>query len=70
MTSQPGKHTIAMYMLPSISRSKENRKMKSGQLIEHNMRNISFEKSYTICGGETIPRLFSIKSQLIITLNQ
>ena len=29
--------------------------MKFRQLIEHNMRNIFLEKSYTKCGGETIP---------------
>ena len=32
--------------------------MKFGQLIERNMRNIFLEKSYTKCGGETIPRPF------------
>ena len=39
MTSQPGKQTIAIYILPSISKSKDNQTMKSGQLIEYNMRN-------------------------------
>ena len=29
--------------------------MKFGQLIEYNMWNIFVEKSYTKCGGETIP---------------
>ena len=28
---------------------------KFGQLIEYNMRKILLEKSYTLCGGETIP---------------
>ena len=42
--------------------------MKSGQLIEHNMRNI-FQKSYTKCGGETSPRPFSELS-LNISLDQ
>ena len=32
--------------------------MKFGQLIEDNMINIFLEKSYTKCGGETIPGLF------------
>ena len=32
--------------------------MKFGQLIEYIMRNIFREKSYTKCGGETIPRPF------------
>ena len=29
--------------------------MKLGQLTEYNTRNIFLEKSYTKCGGETIP---------------
>ena len=33
--------------------------MKFGQLIEYNKRNISVEKSYTKCAGETIPRPLS-----------
>ena len=33
--------------------------MKFGQLIEYNMRNIFYEKSFSKCGGETIPRPFS-----------
>ena len=35
-----------------------NEAMKFGQLIKYNMRIIFLEKSYTKCGGETIPRLF------------
>ena len=35
--------------------------MKVGQLIEYNMKNIFVKKSYTTCGGENIPRLFSKK---------
>ena len=46
MTSQPGYQTIAMHILPSISRSKDNETMKFGQLIEYNIRNIFVEKSY------------------------
>ena len=34
MTSQPGKQTIAIHMLPNISRSKGNQTMRFGQLIE------------------------------------
>ena len=70
MTSQPGKRTIATYILPNISRSKDNQTMKFSQLMEYNMRNIFIEKSYTKCGGETIPRLFSKKSNWSISLNQ
>ena len=44
--------------------------MKFGQLIECNMRDIFLEKSYTECGGETSPRLFSEKLKLSISLDQ
>ena len=70
MTSQPGQQTIVIRILPSISRSKGNPTMKFGQLIEYNLRNIFLEKSYTKCGGETIPRPFSKKSKLSISLDQ
>ena len=40
------------------------------QLIEYNMINSFFEKSYTKGGGDTIPRLFSKKSKLSISLDQ
>ena len=60
MTSQPGKQKITIHILPNISRSNGNQTMKYGQLIEYNMRNIFFEKSYTKCGGETITRHFSM----------
>ena len=44
--------------------------MKSGELIEYNMRNIFVEKTLTKFGGETIPRSFSEKSKLSISLDQ
>ena len=44
--------------------------MKFGQLIEYNMRNISVEKSFTKCAGETIPRPLPKKSKLSISLDQ
>ena len=69
MTSQPLKRTIAICILTNISRSKGNQTMKFGQLTEYNISNIFFEKSYTKCGGETIPRLFSKKSKLRISLD-
>ena len=53
-----------------MSRSKGNQTMKFGQLIEYNMRNIFVEKSYTKCGGETIPRPLSKKSKFSISLAQ
>ena len=70
MTSQPGKQTIAIHLLPNISRSKDNQTKKFGQLIEYNMGNISLEKSYTKYGGETIPRPFSKKSKFYVSLDQ
>ena len=69
MTSQRWKQTISTYILPNISRNKDNQTMKFGQLIEYNMRNIFLEKPYTKCGGETIPRAFSKLSKLNMSLN-
>ena len=43
--------------------------MNLGQLIECNMGNIFIEKSYTKCGGETIPRPFSKESKFSISLD-
>ena len=63
MTSQ----AIAMHTFPNISQGKESQKMKFGQLIKNNMRNIFAEKSYSKCGGDTIPRPFS---KLNLSLNQ
>ena len=69
MTSQPGKQTIAIHILPNISRSKGNQAMKFGQLIKYNMRNIFLENSYTKWDGETIARPFFKKSKLSISLD-
>ena len=52
MMSRPGEQTIAIHILTNISRNKGNHAMKFGPLIEHSMRNIFLEKSYTKCGGE------------------
>ena len=38
MTSQPKKQTVAIHILPNISRSKDNQAMKFDQLIEYNMK--------------------------------
>ena len=54
----------------SLSRSKGNQTMKLDQLIEYNMRNIFLEKSYINYGVETIPRPFSKKTKLSISLDQ
>ena len=65
MTSQPGKQTIAIHVLPNTSRSKGNHEIWS-----FFNRNTFVEKSYTKYGGETIPRPFSKKSKLSIFLDQ
>ena len=44
MTSQPGLQTFAIQIFPNISQSKGNQKMKFGQLIEYNKRNIFLQK--------------------------
>ena len=54
MTSQPGKQTIAIHILPNISRSKDIQPMKFGQLLEYNTRKIVLEKSHVKCGGEKL----------------
>ena len=58
---------IAIYILPNISRIKDNPTMKFGRLIEYNMRNIFLETSYTKYREETTPRPFSKKSKLSIS---
>ena len=70
MTSQPGKQTITIHMLPNISRSVNNPKMNFDDLIDNNMRNNFLENSCTKCDGETIPRPFPKKTKLIISLDQ
>ena len=62
--------TIAIHILPNIPRGKGDHTMKITQLIEYKTRNNFLEKSYIKCGGETIPRLFSKKSKLNISLDQ
>ena len=44
MTSKPGEQTIAVHILPNISRSKDIQAMKLGQLIEYIKKNIFFAK--------------------------
>ena len=69
MTSEPGKQTIAIHILPNFSRGKGNQTIKVGQLWVYNMRSILLENGYAKCGGETIPRLFSKKSKMAISLD-
>ena len=64
MTSQPGKETFVINILPNILRSKGNQTTKSGQLIEYNKLIFFLEKSYTKCGGETIHRPFLKKIKI------
>ena len=44
MATQPDYQTIAIHILPNISRSKGSQAMKFGHVIEYNMRNIFVEK--------------------------
>ena len=60
----------ANIVFPSVSRSKDNKTIKFGQLIEYNMRKNFIEKSCTKCGGESIPRPFSKISKLSLSLDQ
>ena len=69
MTSQPGYQTIAIHILPNISRSKGNQTMKLDQLIEYNMKNIFVEKSHAKYAGKIIPKPLSKKPKFSISLD-
>ena len=69
LTSQLGNETIAIHILPSISRNKGNQTMEFGQLTEYNMRNIFLETSYTKCDREALFRPFSKNSKLSVYLD-
>ena len=58
-----------MHILTTIWRSKDNQTFKFGKLIEHNMRNIFLEKTYTKWAGESVPRSFSKNKKVSITLD-
>ena len=48
MTPQPDLQTIALHILPNISKSQSNQtKVKFGQIIEHKNRNTFYKK---LCG--------------------
>ena len=70
MTSQTAEQIMAIHELTKISRSKSNRKIKFGQLIECNMKNVFLEKLYAKCGKEASPRSFYKNSKLSISLAQ
>ena len=67
--SQPGKQTIAIHILPNISRSKGKQAMKFGQWKEYKMKNTFLKKSYTKYGGKTIPRPFCEKPKFRTSLD-
>ena len=48
MTLQSGKQVITVHIYQNPSRSKVYQKIKFGEIIEYNMRNNLFEKSYII----------------------
>ena len=56
MTSQPGKQTIVIHVLPNILRNRDNQAMKLGQLREYNMKNIFLEKPNVV--EKLVPDLF------------
>ena len=64
MTSQLGKQTLVIHILPYISRITENQTMKFDQLIEYNIRSIFVGPSYPKCDGEAIPRPLSKNKHL------
>ena len=68
MTSQPRKQIISIHW-SNTSKSEDNQTCKFDQLIEYSMIAIFFEKSFTKCGGETIPRPCSKKLNLSISLD-
>ena len=45
MTSHTGKQTIAINILPDISKSKGNQTMKLGKLVEYSVKNIFLQTS-------------------------
>ena len=69
MTSRTGLQTIAIHLLPYISRSKINQTIKFGQLIQYDTKKIFVEKLYTKYTGETIPKSLCKKSKLSISLD-
>ena len=54
----------SVHILPNISKSTGNQKVKSGQVIEYNMRNIFLEKSYIKSTGKTSSQPFSKKIKI------
>ena len=69
LTSQTGQQIMAIPTLPNISRSKGNLTTKLDNLIEYNMINYFFEKSYTKCDGKATPRPFYKVKKFSISLD-
>ena len=59
-----------MQIFINMSRSKSNQAIKFCQLIEYNMRNIFFKKSHRKWGRKNIPKPFSKKSKLSISVDE
>ena len=70
MTSQTGQQIITKHILPNILRSKGKQKIKFGQLIEHNIRNVFLNKSFAKYSGEASPRSCCKKLKLSISVDQ
>ena len=70
MMPQTGKKIIAIHILPNISKSKGNQRMKFGQFIEYNMENIFLEKSNTKCREKLVPDTVTKNSNLNTSLDQ
>ena len=58
MTSQLGKQTIATFILPYISGSKDNQTVKFGQLIKYNIRKIFLENHTQKVAEKLVPNPF------------
>ena len=71
MTSQAGQQTIAIHILPNISRSKDNQTVNNGQLKEYNDRNTFIRKLCRKLGRKTKsrPLLFFRKAKYAIKTN-
>ena len=76
MTSQPGKQTIAIHILPNISRSRGYQTMKFDQLIEYNTGLDKLRARWRACRQHARKKVFacttlrarkSIKTPLSIT---
>ena len=59
-----------IHILPNISKNKGNQTVKFGQLIECSVKNIFLKKQYRKFNAETIPKPFSEKSKLNISVDQ